>query len=501
MLKRDIFICLVLLVLSLSLYLFRLEEIPLGMAVDEAHEAHFALMVARGEYSVFGHAEGWGGAISMAPLRVFLMRFWPISPLAVRLPHAILSSLSVVIFYLLIRLLWSSRLVSFLSSILFLSSQWHVSFARLGVSVITVVIILLACSFFLLLAFKQKKWWQFTLARIFAGLIPAAYISGFLFYLVILIWWVLYLIQKENRKWKNLIIYITFFLLCASPFLREIYLFPERAISRASHTSILVAAEPERNVFLTYKKHVYETLQMFGFRSHQCGLPCPLPTTLDRATAAMFYLGILFALLTIFKMESLWILSWYLIMMNSSALSEVPGLATRAISLLPLVYITVASFLKLVVQTGDRLLMSGRYLMYGVITAIILCVSGINIFNYFNQQLNNREMAYQPSLGATFYEYYLAKFAAENQGSNTIYAWPTPDSLSFDAYILRDKKGYRSLNYDVDLNKLRSPLIFYFPAKEKQLHDNILKAFPSGMISEVSDYWGYPVAYIYDVRR
>lgn len=498
--KIDLLICIILVVLSLFLYIFRLEEIPLGMAIDEAHPSSFALMVNKGEYSIFDYKEGWGGSLIMAPIQVFFMQFWPSSPLPVRLPHAILASISVPIFYLLIQTLWANRLASLLTSALFLTSQWQISFARTGIPGMAVVFILLSCSLFLILAFKKQKWLYFALAGIFSGLILATYAGGFLFFLVIFVWWIINLYKKQNRRWFNLIIYVTFFLLIATPFLMQVWSNPNKIFSRVNNTSILLADYSERSLFLTYLKHFYQTWQMFGYQAPSCGPPCPAPTTLDQLTATIFFMGLLIAVLTIYRIESLWIVIWLLVMTNSSAFSEVSGLAHRSIGLLPSVYIIIALLLKHILNLTNNFRATLKHITYIALVIVVLYISHLNIFNYFDQQLNNRELAYHIGSGGSFYEYNLAKFAYENQDNATIYAWPTGDSFDFDNYILRDKKIYNVLNKTTSLGNLRPPTLFYFPAKEEQLLKKLQTTFPSGKPSQLSDYWGYPVAYIFDLK-
>lgn len=178
---------------------------------DEAFSAYEAFSMVN--YGMDSHGyhnpvylETWGSGMSAVQcyIQTIFVRILGFSPVAIRLPQAILGCLTIVFFYLLVKEIAEER-VAFWSTLVLAIAPWHIIMSRWGldcnyyVGFVTIALYLLVTA--------NNKVWKTILAAIVMGITLYSYASPwivmpFLVYGIILI---LYL--KKEMSLKSIIIY------------------------------------------------------------------------------------------------------------------------------------------------------------------------------------------------------------------------------------------------------------------------------------------------------
>lgn len=205
-----IFLTIVVFVISVFLFLYKLESIPNGLYVDEAvsgYNSYSLLKTGKDEYGkLFPVALRYFSSftpplyayVSIIPVRIFSL-----SVFSVRLLGAVSGILSVLMAYLFLKYLkiFKNRYLLILGTCIFAMSPWVVFYARVGYEVYFAFLLFIVGVYFSLKSLKAIKY--LPLSSLFLSL--STYSSHTQKYLIVL-WIPVYLIlfYKNLRIKKNL---------------------------------------------------------------------------------------------------------------------------------------------------------------------------------------------------------------------------------------------------------------------------------------------------------
>ena len=198
---------------GLAVRLYDLGTVPDTLLADEADNAQAAIRILRGVTPIngfFGFDWTQQPAYSVYLLAGFLKVFG-ISMMAVRLPSAVLSALSLIPFYLLLRRQFSTA-ASLLSTFLFSTNVWYLNFSRSGWNCGHTCFYMLMAMLFLTLALDRvedprgggrRAWIFFGLTGFFCALGLYSYPNGRAITLGIIVFGP-FALRFYRRQWKTL---------------------------------------------------------------------------------------------------------------------------------------------------------------------------------------------------------------------------------------------------------------------------------------------------------
>lgn len=219
--RKEIFVLILLLILASFFRLYRMRDIPFGLNNDAAWEGSAALNILRGNVSPYlpYAAEGWRGEGLFRLMVAFSILFMGPSPLAIRLPSVIWGILTVIPLYLLIRLLFNTRL-AFITTFLVAVSGWHITMSKTGWRAIGVPLFSLSTFYFFFKGFKSRKALDFVLAGVMLAGSLYTYDAARILPFLLLLWSILLLLTKQDfikTHLVNLALMGLSFLLVISP--------------------------------------------------------------------------------------------------------------------------------------------------------------------------------------------------------------------------------------------------------------------------------------------
>jgi 4-amino-4-deoxy-L-arabinose transferase-like glycosyltransferase len=157
------FVLILICLLFLGTRLFRIDTIPSSVYWDEAsigYNAYSVLQTGRDEWGEFMplHFRAFGEF--KLPVYVYSVviseAVFGLTPFAIRLPSVIFGLLSIVGLYLLVYKLTNIKLLSLLSSFLFVITPWFFIFSRTGYEAVAGLAFFIWAIYFLILSNKQK---------------------------------------------------------------------------------------------------------------------------------------------------------------------------------------------------------------------------------------------------------------------------------------------------------------------------------------------------------
>jgi 4-amino-4-deoxy-L-arabinose transferase-like glycosyltransferase len=159
--KRELLLLALIVAVATCLRLYRLDEIPPGLAGDTAYKGVAANRILAGEHPIF-FAESWGG---IEPMYMYLLaalfKLLGSTPLAIKLLSAFIGIVTIPLLHLLVRQLLASRGAGLLASSWLAISYWHVSYSRLGWEIILGPLFVVLTLYFLWRGMARNRWREF----------------------------------------------------------------------------------------------------------------------------------------------------------------------------------------------------------------------------------------------------------------------------------------------------------------------------------------------------
>jgi len=212
-LKNNLVGIVLLLIISSLLIFYQFSQIPKYLAFDEVEFTKLALSLDGKPYTSYsllatGHSTLYF-YILLASLKIFGVNIF-----ALRFPAAIFGILSVIMFYLIIKIVFQ-QFFPFLFTLIFLSSRWFLNFSRFAFEPTFLLFLELTSIYFLLRSIDTSKYWYLIFSGIFAGLVFNSYTPGRIFFLLPLFFLTLKTLQ--TLKLYKLTYFIIPFLITITP--------------------------------------------------------------------------------------------------------------------------------------------------------------------------------------------------------------------------------------------------------------------------------------------
>lgn len=160
---------LIILIVALAFFLrlYKITEYPAGLNADEAAIGYNAYSLLQTGKDEFGHPWpiNFQSFNDYKPGFYFYLvlpfvKIFGLNELAVRLPSAILGTLTVLFLYLLVNELFDSYLLSLISSFLLSVSPWHLHFSRGGWETNTATFFMITGVYLILISLKKPKYFS-----------------------------------------------------------------------------------------------------------------------------------------------------------------------------------------------------------------------------------------------------------------------------------------------------------------------------------------------------
>ncbi len=343
------------LILALAVFLriYRLNEIPAGIYVDETNGALDALYILQGRAaSPFG--VGWyetpnGYIYYMAAL----FKWFGATYLSLKAASLIPAILTVPAVYLLARQMFGP-ITGLLAMTFMASSRWHLTMSRWGWNETAPPLFQVLAAFFLLRGLRERRALDFTLGGLITGLVVYTYLSSRLAVATLglfAIYWLLTdpegPIRSWRRHWMGFAIFLIASLIAVTPILVTYVTDPFTFGNRVSEISIFNEVRA-KNSYQPLIDNITDHLKFFhqtGDRHGKHNLPGEPQT--DPVTGLLFVVGLGYGLLRLRDRRRglLWL--WLLLAMVGGILSvrhESPQ-AYRTLNAVPAIAILAADVL------------------------------------------------------------------------------------------------------------------------------------------------------------
>ena len=312
--NRELVSVIVLIVLTLGIVFFKFNQIPKNLAFDEVEFTKLALSLKNKPYIPYSPL-ATGHSTLYFYILLFFFKIFGVNSFALRLPAAIFGVLSVLIFYLIAKIIFiqpttlstsKTKYLPFLLTIIFLTSRWYFNFSRFAFEATFLLFLELAAVYFLLQCFNPPagragtlKWPYFLLTGLFTGLAFNSYTPGRIFFILIFTAMLLKLGLKKNT-FKPFIICLSSFLIVILPL--SLYLITHQDI-RFNQQFFLKNNQLTVNKKAEFVwKNIQSTTLMFNFRGDINGRHnYPNKPALNLIIGGLFLFGLLLALIDLKK--------------------------------------------------------------------------------------------------------------------------------------------------------------------------------------------------------
>lgn len=316
-----------LLALAAFLRIYRLQEMPPGIFVDETNAALDALHILEGRAdSPF--TTGWFETPTLyAFYLVGLFKLLGASFLALKAASLLPAILTVAALYPLARLLFGIP-TAFAATFLLAISRWHITMSRWGWNEVAPLLFMILALFFLLRAARDRRASDYALGGLFLGLGHYTYLASRLVALAIALYLLYRLLFERGfarRTWRGLALFLVVYLATVGPLLVTYARNPFTFTNRSQQVSILVDMQayysqqrapapkvvgqamralglPKEISLLPLQESALRHAEMFlafGDRNPRHNLPgAPM---LDPVTGSLLILALGFALFQVFR--------------------------------------------------------------------------------------------------------------------------------------------------------------------------------------------------------
>ncbi len=231
-----------LLALAIFLRVYRLQQMPPGIFVDETNAALDALRILEGEpNSPF--ATGWFETPTMyAYYLVGLFKLLGTSFTALKTASLLPAILTVAALYPLARLLFGIP-TAFAATFLLAVSRWHITMSRWGWNEVAPLLFMIVALYFLLRAVRDRRASDYALGGLFLGLGHYTYLASRLVVLAVALYLLYRLLFERGfarRAWRGLAILLVVYLATFGPLLVTYTRNPFTFSNRSQQVSILV---------------------------------------------------------------------------------------------------------------------------------------------------------------------------------------------------------------------------------------------------------------------
>jgi 4-amino-4-deoxy-L-arabinose transferase-like glycosyltransferase len=384
--------------LALSLRVYRLNAIPLGLHSDEGFNGYEARRVLEERRPFVFFEEELGEEPMHIHLVALFFALFGQSPFVIRLTSAAIGTITVPLLYLLTKEIFRSERgeraashMGLMSALWLALSYWHLNYSRLGMEPITLPLMITATAFLFWRARRTGRVLFYALCGLMLGLTMYTYRASRLVPFVFLLYVCCCLLLTRRLDRRLLLNWVVLFGVALTAFMPlgyfalthfDIY------FSRAADVSILNPeynqGSPIRALLTSTAKTAASFLVLPDPNWRQNPAQRPL---LDSLTGLLFVVGLALTVRGWRKPSYLFLLVWLAVMLLPAvlSLSGVPH-SSRSIGLLPLACILPAVGLQEALEwsksCSSRATLSRLVLALGVLVFLVTGVSTCN--DYFN---------------------------------------------------------------------------------------------------------------------
>ena len=285
--------------LAIYLRVYRLEQMPPGIFVDETNAALDAIEIMEGRHdSPFG--TGWFETPTMyAYYLVGLFKIFGTTFVSLKLASLLPAIITVLLLYPLARLMFGAP-TALAATFLLAVNRWHFNMSRWGWNEVAPPLFQLGATYFLLRGVRSRQLRDFALGGILLGLGMYTYLASRLVVAVIVAY-LLYRIAVERgflrKAWAGLIVfwlaYVMTFAPLASTYIRNPFTFLNRSRQVSIFNDVARAGGSYAPIWENTKRHLL-MFQVRGDNNPRHNLPgAPM---LDPATGILFVFGLAYSL-------------------------------------------------------------------------------------------------------------------------------------------------------------------------------------------------------------
>lgn len=388
----EIALVIVILVLALTARLPFLNDIPQNVHVDEAAVGTSARAVLHGDVkNVF--STGWAAIPNMSyAISAFFMFIFGDNLYGLRMASVIQGVISILLFYLIIRRLFSAR-VAIISSSLLAVSQFHIHFSRIGTDYLQSSFAGLLLFYFLLSGIEKQRALYFLFAGFAAALCFEVYYASRIIPVVAGLYLGHCIIMERGflkRNWKGILSIALGAIIFIAPLLLFYSHYPDAFMQR---TKQVVIFTPEAVKYFSQKYnvdglsgvlqvHIKRSVLAFNLYGETSTQYSRLGPLLDFWTSALFVLGLAVSTFRIKNSRYFLLAStFWVILFGCGVITDEALFSPRVIGLVPWLFV----FPAIIVDAGWR----GFNFLYekpGSYVFAVLAIIFISLAAYSNYQ-------------------------------------------------------------------------------------------------------------------
>jgi 4-amino-4-deoxy-L-arabinose transferase-like glycosyltransferase len=204
--RSDILFLSVIILVSIGVIFYRFVDIPHALHYDEVEFARLAVSLDGKPYAPYSPL-ATGHATMYFYILLFSFKLFGVTPFALRLPAAIFGVLTTVLFYFIMKVVFSKekyKFLPFIAAFTFITSRWYFNFARFSFEATFLMFLEFAAilAFFIFRENKKLKW--IVISGIFTGLAYNSYTAGRLFVALPLFFLIINTPFKKLLTWRGL---------------------------------------------------------------------------------------------------------------------------------------------------------------------------------------------------------------------------------------------------------------------------------------------------------
>ena len=375
--------------LATTLRLVDLAHTPPNVTADEADNLQVIYHILAGTGpGLFGLDWKPAPAFS-AHLIAGFIRVFGETIVGMRMASVVLSLLSLVVFYAVVRRSLS-RSVSTMATLLLGTGLWYLHFSRSGWENGHIALYALLATLTLTLAVERRRWYWFAAAGVFAALGLYGYMSGRLIVVAVLIYLpVALFVYPEKRRLLvgfgvTLLVCVILFLPQLNTALDDWDLFNRRtqAVSILSTTEDYRGDSGLASILVSQVGRTLGGFILFDAEVSRTGMNARyLPPdwgVLDKVTGALFWLGAVVSLRRL-RETALWWIMLLALLFPVQVLSTGTPDAARAVGAVPFYYLFVGLGLQFLIDLPIK----RRVPVYAGALLIVAIIAYINVSTYF----------------------------------------------------------------------------------------------------------------------
>ncbi len=505
----------VLLVVLLALLTFllrgvNLAGIPFVLSGDEASMGLEAVDVIKGQRNN-PFVTGW---LSHPTLYFFMqaafLRLFGITTAVLRLPSALISTVTMVLLYLFARR-YFGRWVAILASIFFATYHYAIHFGRLAINNIWDIFFALGVFYFYSKGLEEKRLGHILAAGVLMGLAIYVYMGSRLIPIILVIYTLYWALRQQGFLREHLaymLVFVMIAFIAALPLLSYFRAHPNDMMARWSSMGICPSGWVEAEMQITGKS----MLQVVWGQFLKAALAYnfyPDPTfwyhpgipLLQFGSSIFFVFGLVYAIANWRKKECFLLVIWFLlVIIFGGALLENPPTSPRLVLSIPPVVLCVALGVSKVASYLQAALGESRGTAVAISLAVILLFGYRSAHFYLNDYTRSHVFAGLNTEVADRMGRYLRALGPEYQcyffGAPRIYY--NHATIPFLAQETVGVDVMEPITDRVDfVNPDRRAVFVFLPERQAEF-DVVRRFYPNGRLREFRNQQGQPLFVAYE---